>query len=271
MQQQWWQHEAARFLDECVRYVNDSRIHSDALLQCESIIDALNLAWGAYHLHLDRESKQSGSDIENLKELLLAGLAAEGAALWCQSSAVKELATFSPQVERQSVFDAYMRYSGDPSNEQLLTALINELAEFLYILWAVDADSQKYQNDRTMCSLMYPALEEIFNVLWQTPDTRLAAYGSLRPGESNYSMVADITGDWVPGTIIGHISEYEGYPVFTWDPAASKVPVQILVATNLHEHWQRLDEFEGDDYERIWIPVETKDGLSVCNVYAGAL
>ena len=121
-----------------------------------------------------------------------------------------------------------------------------------------------------------PAEEEELDPLRQASH-RLAVYGSLAPGQPNHSVMEDINGEWIDGFVRGTLAESGwgsgiGYPAITWDPAGDRVPVKILVSSELPEHWKRLDEFEGAEYVRILVPVEDEDGglIAVANIYAFA-
>lgn len=53
------------------------------------------------------------------------------------------------------------------------------------------------------------------------------------------------------------------FPVFTFDPDAPPVAVQVLSSDGLPELWPRLDAFEGGGYRRILVPVVGHDGRTV--------
>jgi gamma-glutamylcyclotransferase (GGCT)/AIG2-like uncharacterized protein YtfP len=97
--------------------------------------------------------------------------------------------------------------------------------------------------------------EEALDILFDYPKTRLAAYGTLRPGESNESVLADVAGVWLEGTVQGVRFEAHGYPAFTWQLDVGTVPVSVLTSAALPAHWSRLDAFEGRWYRRILVPV----------------
>lgn len=105
-------------------------------------------------------------------------------------------------------------------------------------------------------------------------DTRLAVYGSLAPGERNAWVMDGIAGDWVEGSVQGtlHASGWGagmGYPGFEPSADGERIPVKVFTSPELPDHWDRLDEFEGDDYRRIVIPVELVDGTRVvAQIYA---
>ncbi len=109
---------------------------------------------------------------------------------------------------------------------------------------------------------------------FERPSTRLAVYGSLAPGESNHGVIEDIRGQWAVGFVRGDLvrqgwGAHVGFPGMIWDPQSSdRVEVEVLTAEDLPSHWERLDEFEGDDYWRILVPVEGVESAPiVANVY----
>lgn len=102
---------------------------------------------------------------------------------------------------------------------------------------------------------------------WQ-PDRELAVYGTLAPGERNHGLLSGLVGTWRSGLVRGRRA-MRGYPVFTWDETAPPVPVALLTSDALPAHWCRIDEFEGDDYRRVLVPVrdEAQRVIAVANLY----
>ncbi len=114
----------------------------------------------------------------------------------------------------------------------------------------------------------------ILGALLGEPRHKLAVYGTLAPGEVNHAQIADVEGSYTEGFVRGDLrhtgwgSEY-GFPVLTWRPDGPRVPVQVFRSHELEGHWQRLDEFEGEGYARILVPVEDDDGVvDVAYLYA---
>lgn len=103
---------------------------------------------------------------------------------------------------------------------------------------------------------------------------RLAVYGSLIPGQENAHLLTGVAGSWICGRVRGHLLDRgwasgRGYPGLRWDPGGASVPVHLLTSSDLPNHWSRLDDFEGDEYLRILVPVEGDDGrIRVANLYA---
>jgi gamma-glutamylcyclotransferase (GGCT)/AIG2-like uncharacterized protein YtfP len=100
------------------------------------------------------------------------------------------------------------------------------------------------------------------------PERALAVYGTLAPGESNHRVVAGIDGRWVEAALRGHRFHARwrgmpGYPGFVADSDGPVVPVLVLVADAIADHWERLDDFEGPGYRRREIEVLDRVGRGV--------
>jgi gamma-glutamylcyclotransferase (GGCT)/AIG2-like uncharacterized protein YtfP len=98
-----------------------------------------------------------------------------------------------------------------------------------------------------------------------SPETRLASYGSLRPGQINHHQLAGLKGRWIPGTVQGKRIEAGwgntiGFPGLVLDPSGPAVDVLIFESSDLPDHWSRLDEFEGSGYRRVVTRVRTAEG-----------
>lgn len=60
-----------------------------------------------------------------------------------------------------------------------------------------------------------------------------------------------------------------GYPALRWSADGAPVAAQMLASDELPAHWPRLDEFEGEQYLRILVPVRLAGGrVAVANLYA---
>jgi hypothetical protein len=116
-------------------------------------------------------------------------------------------------------------------------------------------------------------LEKLFNDSFEA-DHHLAAYGTFVPGAENHAVVASIPGRWVGGLHVhGDLYEEgwgaaEGAPAFVFRAEGPRVPVRLLVSPDLPSHWKRLDDFEGEQYRRILVPVLRGGELvTVANLY----
>ena len=122
-----------------------------------------------------------------------------------------------------------------------------------------------------------------------TCEHRLFVYGTLAPGKPNEHILADVSGDWQTGTVAGTLFEEGwgaamGYPGIvlseqrlgsisdagikqsnssTLEELDDQVTGQVFTSMALPEHWQRLDEFEGDGYQRVATKVQLTNGETV--------
>lgn len=102
---------------------------------------------------------------------------------------------------------------------------------------------------------------------------RLAVYGTLAPGRSNHHELGGLNGTWRRGIVRGHLvasgwGAAEGFPGIRLDPDGPCVDVHVLEAQDLPNHWQRLDEFEGQEYERVIATVSCDEALIDAFIYA---
>jgi gamma-glutamylcyclotransferase (GGCT)/AIG2-like uncharacterized protein YtfP len=103
--------------------------------------------------------------------------------------------------------------------------------------------------------------------------TRLAVYGTLAPGRENHRQLADLQGQWQRGTVRGNLTNAGwgsalGYPGLILDPSGPVVEVYLFESLDLPDHWARLDEFEGDGYQRVITQVRLADGELSAHIYA---
>ena len=104
-------------------------------------------------------------------------------------------------------------------------------------------------------------------------DHRLAVYGSLAPGQANHRELAGLNGGWQPGVVRGRLVESgwgaaQGYPGLRPDPLGPEVMLQLFTSEDLPDHWERLDAFEGEEYERVVVEVDLGTYSVKANLYA---
>ncbi|MEO1749118.1 MAG: gamma-glutamylcyclotransferase family protein [Pseudomonadota bacterium] len=107
------------------------------------------------------------------------------------------------------------------------------------------------------------------------PEHRLATYGTLAPGRGNHHHVSDLAGRWwFTGSANGILYEEgwgsdQGCPGMVPSPEGEAIAVHILEASDLPAYWDRLDAFEGDEYQRVIVPVKLDGGETLdCSIYA---
>ncbi len=96
----------------------------------------------------------------------------------------------------------------------------------------------------------------------------LFVYGTLMPNCPNAHVLEKIVGKFVPATVKGFLidagwSASMGYPGIRLDPNGDTVHGFLFTSSNLINHWDYLDEFEGDEFVRTPVTVERYDELEV--------
>ena len=123
--------------------------------------------------------------------------------------------------------------------------------------------------DPMALELLEGALDALFSV-----SCHLIVYGSLAPGGPNHGLLDGLDGTWHEGIVRGELLERGwsaamSYPALRWCPEGDEIRAFLFVSADLPDFWRRLDEFEGLEYRRIWVPFQSRDGdVWVGNVYA---
>ena len=84
----------------------------------------------------------------------------------------------------------------------------------------------------------------------------LFVYGTLQPGKPNAYLLERIGGTWRKASVRGYFHDEGwgatmGYPAVKLDPNGELVSGYVFSSEKLSQHWEELDEFEGDAYERL--------------------
>ena len=104
---------------------------------------------------------------------------------------------------------------------------------------------------------------------------RLFVYGTLAPGQPNEHVLREIGGTWEPATVTGTLHSEGwgatmGYPAIILSECGDEVEGFLFSSEKLSEHWSRLDEFEGEAYERVLTVARLRDS-STADAYVYAL
>lgn len=97
---------------------------------------------------------------------------------------------------------------------------------------------------------------------------RLFVYGTLAPGRPNEHVLGAVPGTWQRATVRGRLvhegwGAAQGYPGIVLDASADTVEGYLLTSEALHREWNRLDAFEGAQYERVLTMVQPCEGEAV--------
>lgn len=96
----------------------------------------------------------------------------------------------------------------------------------------------------------------------------LFVYGTLMPNCPNGHVLENVVGKFVPATVKGYLkdagwSASMGYPGIKLDENGDTVHGYLFYSNNLINHWDNLDDFEGEEFERQAVLVERYDELDV--------
>jgi len=102
----------------------------------------------------------------------------------------------------------------------------------------------------------------------------LFVYGTLAPNRQNNHILSDIdaAATWQKAQILGHL-KYEGwgaalgYPALVLSPQQEWIEGFIFSSNKLPQHWEQLDQFEGEEYQRTLVSVTLENNQSK-QVYA---
>jgi len=97
---------------------------------------------------------------------------------------------------------------------------------------------------------------------------RLFVYGTLSPDRPNEHVLRDIGGTWEAATVTGTLRQEGwgaamGYPGIDLDEHGDEIQGFLFSSEKLSDHWAKLDEFEGESYERVLTVVKLKDNRTV--------
>ncbi len=97
---------------------------------------------------------------------------------------------------------------------------------------------------------------------------RLFVYGTLAPGQANEHLLDEIGGLWEHATVAGTLhpegwGATMGYPAIILGEDDDEVEGLLFSSDKLSDHWSRLDEFEGEAYERVLAVARLKDNSTV--------
>ena len=107
------------------------------------------------------------------------------------------------------------------------------------------------------------------SICMDSPDYRLIVYGSLAPGGVNNLLFVGLEGTWELCRIRGSMGNYRGFKYFKYDPDGEEFSVWLLTSLGLPERFPDLDDFEGEEYQRIVIPARVGERTVMAHIYEG--
>lgn len=98
-------------------------------------------------------------------------------------------------------------------------------------------------------------------------------YGTLAPGGSRHDLLSSCKGEWKEGRIRALFDRRGwgytgGYPAIILCEEEVLLKGWFLESSDLGDCWSELDEYEGEDYERVTVEVslgnETRTAMTYC-------
>lgn len=95
----------------------------------------------------------------------------------------------------------------------------------------------------------------------------LFVYGSLAPGRTYEHVLSALGGTWQAGMVKGYLElqgwgAQIGYPGLVLDEGGEEIQGYIFSSDGLAAFWEELDDFEGEQYQRVMAKVYKDDGSS---------
>ncbi len=105
---------------------------------------------------------------------------------------------------------------------------------------------------------------------------KLFVYGTLGPGKPNEHVLKRIGGHWEKGSIHGKLfkegwGSEMGFPGIRLGNKEEKIEGYVFYSDQLGKHWDELDQFEGEEYQRVKTEVVLEKGKENVEVFVYAL
>jgi len=290
-------------ITEALYHFNQAMAHIDSgqnfVEVARSLFNTMNKIQTEWILH---QTESIDGEVNSFKTMINKTLAAKNLSSFLGSQEVRDLVFFEPLIMdhntlrrnryrpdqelepelarkagrlHHKVVNAYQAYNYERSDENA-KRMIKRMAELLYVVRSNIAhgektpygpDLRKRERDEEVCKAVAPIQLLLLNALLDSPQTKLVVYGTLAPGNINDRMLSELQGTWEDCEIKGYLIESGGLPFFKWEPVGSSINARLFISDDLPGYWERLDQFEGTEYNRILIPVNKSDGICIANIY----
>jgi gamma-glutamylcyclotransferase (GGCT)/AIG2-like uncharacterized protein YtfP len=93
---------------------------------------------------------------------------------------------------------------------------------------------------------------------------------------ANHHQLDGLDGRWLKGHVNGILVDAGwganlGYPALVLQADGPAIDVEVFESADLPDHWARLDDFEGDGYQRVVTTARTPTGELDASIYVHAL
>ena len=195
------------------------------------------------------------------------------------SRGVNTLAHFTPLIfddnsgstEKHEAFIAsYQEYKQNPYDYRLQRAAVWNLCGLLYLVRCNAAHTgktnrgpnrAKIDRDTSIAKIVTEINRNIFNILMDHPERKLACYGTLVDSCYISGMQSE------NGKVSGYIDyDTDGIAYFTYESNTGTVDVKLYSCTHAID-FKEMDSYEGESYERICIPIDCAGNIQIANIY----
>jgi gamma-glutamylcyclotransferase (GGCT)/AIG2-like uncharacterized protein YtfP len=299
---EWWQSASARpELEDCLRKVNEVDDAAAPVTAFSGYSQALNLLWSGKRRF---DNQRSLSDSQAIRNVFLS-IPRHRQEELCDASETQALADLTPPIlnvrclrtsehyipgetipkplerdaasEHRSFADALRGWRNQREEDARIQTL-KKLADLLFVVRSniahgektiMGPDLAKAARDRQVCEAALPCIRTIVNLLFNHPDQRLIAYGTLKPTEPNHRVLESLTDqEWLDVDIEGRLTDREGgLKGFRWLESRTRHTALLLKSSQLPSFWPKLDAFEGGGYRRILATARIGEHAVVAMVY----
>jgi gamma-glutamylcyclotransferase (GGCT)/AIG2-like uncharacterized protein YtfP len=299
---EWWQSVSSRpEVEDCLRKVNEVGDAVAPVTAFSGYSQALNLLWSGKRRF---DNRLALSDSQAIRNLFLS-IPRHRQEELCDASETQALADLTPQILNVRCLRASMHYipgetipkplERDAASEHRSFAdalrgwrnqreedtriqILKKLADLLFVVRSniahgektiMGPDLAKAARDRQVCEAALPCIRTVVNLLFNHPDQRLIAYGTLKPTEPNHRVLKSLTDqEWLDIEIEGRLTDREGgLKGFKWLESRTRHTVLLLKSSQLPLFWPKLDAFEGAEYRRILAAAWIGEHAVVAMVY----
>ena len=130
-------------------------------------------------------------------------------------------------------------------------------------------DLEKSRRDEEVCKLIHPTLSAIINHLLEKPNDKLLLYGTLKFGEANATILDSYRINSKLVSVWGFMEIENKLPYYTFSISSdqNQVEAELIYNSEIHNLFDKLDEFEGLTYRRIKVPYKKNNEIGIGHIY----
>ena len=173
-------------------------------------------------------------------------------------------------IEHETFIASYQSYKEAPSDCYLQKKVIWNLCSLLYMIRCNAAHTGKtnrgpnrvkIERDTAIAKIITGINKNIFNILMDHPERKLACYGTLKDSFYVSGMKSQ------NGKVNGYIDyDDNGLVYFTHELNTGTIDIKLYICPHTID-FNDIDIYEGNTYDRICVPVESEGNILISNIY----